>query len=113
VIADDNAELRRYFVQSLLQLGHEVAGVAENGQELIEQCQAQHPDVAITDIQMPVMDGLEAIREISKESMIPFIVVSAQDMPEESERGVGMPIIERLRKPFLLEDLETALARVS
>jgi hypothetical protein len=34
-------------------------------------------------------------------------------MPEESEKGVGMPIIERLRKPFLLEDLESALARVS
>jgi DNA-binding NarL/FixJ family response regulator len=66
LIVDDNATIRRA-LRSLIesQTLHEVCGEAENGQIAIARVKELHPDVVILDLQMPVMNGLDAARQIS------------------------------------------------
>ena len=59
-VADDEPDMRDYFRTILPRLGHEVVAVAETGRELVEQCRATRPDLVITDIKMPDMDGIDA-----------------------------------------------------
>jgi len=58
VIADDEPRTRDYLWQSLERLGHHVAAAARTGRELIEQCHTHQPDLIISDIKMPDMDGI-------------------------------------------------------
>jgi chemotaxis response regulator CheB len=66
LIVDDNAMIRRA-LRSVIesQTLHEVCGEAENGQIAIAKVNELHPDVVILDLQMPVMNGLDAARQIS------------------------------------------------
>jgi len=68
VIADDEPRMRDYLWQSLERLGHQVVGAARTGRELIEQCRAQQPDLILSDIKMPDMDGIEAASHIYRSS---------------------------------------------
>ncbi len=66
LIVDDNAIIR-HAIRSLIEreTGHQVCGEAENGEIAIARVKELHPDVVILDMQMPVMNGLEAARQIS------------------------------------------------
>ena len=82
VVADDEPDMRDYFQKILSRLGHQVVGVAENGRDLVEQCQPLQPDLVITDIKMPEMDGIDAAIHIYRNRPIPVILVSAFHDPE-------------------------------
>ena len=71
VIADDEADLRDYLQETLSVLGHAVVGVASTGRELVEQAHATQPDLVITDIKMPEIDGIDAAIEICSDRPIP------------------------------------------
>src|SRR5262245_9395164 len=77
IIADDEADMRDYFKKILPRLGHKVVAAASNGKELVEQCKALLPQLVISDIKMPDMDGIEAATEIHKTYPVPIILVSA------------------------------------
>jgi two-component system, NarL family, response regulator NreC len=64
VLADDHQIVRQGFKALLEREGFQVLGEAANGQEAVRLAQALHPDVAVLDLAMPVMNGLEAAREI-------------------------------------------------
>src|SRR5438552_2166970 len=81
-IAEDEALALKYFAKGLESLGHRVVAAVRTGSELIEQCRATHPDLVVTDIKMPDMDGIDAAREIYQETPLPIIIVSAYDDPE-------------------------------
>jgi response regulator NasT len=81
-VADDEPDMRDYFKKSLSRLGHQVVAVAQNGRELVEQCRAVRPDLVITDIKMPDMDGIDAATQIDRDGPIPVILVSAFHEPE-------------------------------
>ena len=81
-IADDELDMRDYFQQILPLLGHHVIAVARDGRELVEICAATRPDLVITDIKMPDMDGIEAATRIYKNAPVPVILVSAYHDPE-------------------------------
>jgi response regulator NasT len=66
-VADDEADVREYFGRILPLLGHEVVAAASTGRELVEACRREKPDLVITDIKMPDMDGLDAVRAIRAE----------------------------------------------
>ena len=109
-VADDEPDMQDYFRTILPRLGHAVVSVARTGQELVENCLASHPDLVITDIKMPDMDGIEAAVEIYKKVTVPVILVSAHHDPEFIRRAEADHILAYLVKPIKQSDLEPAIA---
>lgn len=109
-IADDEPDMREYFQKLLPRLGHTVVAVASNGRELIERCRATSPDLIITDIKMPDMDGIDAALHIYQESPRPVILVSAYHDAELIERAETDHILGYLVKPIKQADLEPVIA---
>jgi response regulator NasT len=105
VVADDEPDMRDYFRKILPRLGYTVAAVAETGQELVALCQAHHPDLVITDIKMPDMDGIDAAIALYRESPVPVILVSAYQDPELIHRAGADHIMGYLAKPIKQADL--------
>lgn len=77
LVVDDSAFFRRRIVEILnADIGIEVIGTAANGQEALEQAKRLNPDVVTMDIEMPVMDGITAVRRIMSESPRPILMFS-------------------------------------
>jgi AmiR/NasT family two-component response regulator len=108
-VADDELDMRDFFERMLPRCGHQVVSVAENGRQLIEHCRAQHPDLIITDIKMPEMDGIEASQELFHECPTPVILVSAYHDAELIERAEANHVMAYLVKPIGQADLEPAI----
>jgi response regulator NasT len=108
-IADDEPHTGDYFRAILEQQGHRVVAVASNGRQLVEQCRQQEPDLVVTDVKMPEMDGIEAASEIYRERPVPVIFVSAFHDPEFIDRAEGDHVLAYLVKPVKEADLEMAV----
>jgi AmiR/NasT family two-component response regulator len=108
-VADDEPRMRAYFKKMLPRLGHEVVSTAGTGRELVEQCRSHHPDLIITDINMPDLDGIDAADEIYREQTVPVILVSAYHDAKLIERAEADHILAYLVKPIKLADLEPAI----
>lgn len=98
-VADDEADMRDWFERMLPTLGHQVVSVAETGHELVEHCRTLQPDLVITDIKMPDMDGIEAAQAICHERPVPIILISAHHEPELIERAEADQVLAYLVKP--------------
>ena len=109
-IADDEVDMREYFQAILTHLGHDVVSLCEDGRQLVEACKRQCPDLVITDVRMPDMDGLDAAQDIYQERPVPMIVVSAYHDEEFVERAQRNHILAYLVKPVRQTDLEPAIA---
>ncbi len=108
-VADDERDTCEFYERFLPRLGYEVACVATNGKELVEQCRLSHPDVVITDVRMPGMDGLEAVESVSRELSVPVIVVTAYADAEWVERAQTAGVSNYLLKPITERDLGPAI----
>jgi two-component system, response regulator PdtaR len=111
-VADDEPRMLQFFEMALGQLGHGVVAKAGNGRELVEQCRKLHPDLIITDIKMPDMNGLEAVRQIAAAHVIPVILVSGYYYPESVKAARHDHVLTYLLKPIKNEDLEPAITLV-
>lgn len=109
-VADDESDMQEYFQKVLPRMGHEVVSVAGTGRQLVEQCRANRPDLVITDIKMPGMDGIEAAQQIYQEGPIPVILVSGYHDRELIERAEAEHILAYLVKPIKQANLEPAIA---
>lgn len=109
-VADDEQDMRDFLERILPLCGHDVVCVAETGSELVADCQALKPDLVITDIKMPDMDGIEAAEQICREHPTPVILVSAYHTPDVVERAVGDYVMSYLVKPIGQADLVPAIA---
>ena len=110
VVADDEAEMREYYQAILAHLGHTVVGAARNGRELVEMCINLKPDLVITDILMPEMDGIEAIQEFTRTAPVPVIVVTAHNDPDTIDRATKSKILGYLVKPIQKGDIQPCVA---
>lgn len=110
VVADDEPRMQNYFLKVLPALGHQVVGVASTGRELVEQCRLHRPDLVISDIKMPEMDGIEACGEIYRTIDIPVILISAHHDVELIERAEADHAMAYLVKPVKQTHLEPAIA---
>lgn len=110
VIADDDRRICDFFRLAVQQAGHDVVGVAHDGCELIRLCNDLHPDLVITDVKMPHMDGIEAVDEICAELPMPVILVSSYSNSDLVKTSMGTHVVACLSKPVKADDLETALA---
>ena len=109
-VADDEPRMREYYREILTRLGHQVACVASSGRELVRECRATHPDLVITDIKMPELDGIDAALELAQDEPVPIILVSAYHDELLLERTRGLNIFGFLVKPIKQDDLKTAIA---
>jgi two-component system, response regulator PdtaR len=109
-IADDEARMREYLWTCLERLGHLVVCGARTGRELIEQCRQLQPELVITDIKMPDMDGIAAAREICRERSIPVILITGFQEPELVERAAQELVLAYLVKPVKEPALTPAIA---
>jgi len=108
-VADDEIDMREYLQTILPCFGHTVVAVAATGNELIEKCRETRPDLVITDIKMPDLDGIDAARQIYKDSPVPVILVSAYHDQELVERASEDHVLAFLVKPIKQADLEPAI----
>lgn len=110
VIADDES-IRVMSLRSQLEaLGHQVVGEAATGREVVEIARQVKPDLAILDIKMPDMDGIEAAKAITAERPIPIILLTAYSEEELVERAAEVGVLAYLMKPVSEEDLLPTIA---
>lgn len=110
LVADDEPIMQTYLADTLASLGHEVVGVAENGQTLIELCRDLKPDVVVTDVCMPGLNGLHAVQAVVRENPVPAVVITGHDGIETAIAAVcGCGAAVYLVKPIESPDLELAI----
>ncbi|MGL4551025.1 MAG: ANTAR domain-containing response regulator [Gemmataceae bacterium] len=109
-VADDEPDMRDYFARVLPLLGHQVVAVAQDGEGLVASCRGTLPDLVITDIKMPDMDGIEAAGRICRERPVPVILVSAHCGPDLTEQAEAGHVTGYLVKPVKQADLGPAIA---
>jgi response regulator NasT len=109
-IADDEPDMRDYFQDVLPRLNHTVVAVASNGRELVEACRTAQPNLVISDIKMPHLDGIDAAALIYKERPVPVILVSAFNDPALVQRAEMDHIMGYLVKPIKQSDLGPTIA---
>jgi response regulator NasT len=112
VVADDEPDMRDYFARILPLLGHRVVATAADGAELVSKCLAlpTRPDLVITDVKMPDMDGIEAAERLYKQMPVPVIIVSAYHDPDLIRRAEADHVMAYLVKPIKQADLEPAIS---
>lgn len=111
LVADDNGDMRNY-LQSILAQSHKVI-LARNGLEALNKIHEQKPDLLITDVMMPDMDGFELLSQIranNETKRLPVIVLSARAGEEAKLEGLEKGADDYLVKPFSSKEL---LARVN
>ncbi|MBW1850421.1 MAG: response regulator [Deltaproteobacteria bacterium] len=102
LVIDDDAHIRRVIEMKLKKRGYQVT-MAKNGQEGLDIFQAQQPDVVISDINMPVMDGrafCEKTNELKKKRPFLTIMVTARILPEDRDWIDNMQETLFFEKPF-------------
>ena len=110
LVADDNSDLRT-FLTSLLAPHYEVQAVAD-GREALAAVQARKPDLVLSDVMMPNLDGLalvHALRSDPETRTLPVILLSARAGQDASLEGLSAGADDYLAKPFTSQEL---LARV-
>lgn len=112
-VADDDSEMLDYYRATLLVLGHELTIAAKSGEELLAACRDNPPDLAILDIKLPGIDGIETANELSRTCPVPVVLVSAYHDPELIERAVADHVLAYLIKPISRDDLPPAIAIAS
>ncbi|MEM9589319.1 MAG: response regulator, partial [Planctomycetota bacterium] len=109
-IAEDEPIALQDLQESVMELGHQVVTAVSDGQALIDGCRETQPDLVITDIKMPGVDGLAAAMAIGNERPTPVIVVSAYHDPEFIERAEGDHVLAYLVKPLRDGSLATSIS---
>ena len=107
LVADDSKDSCEMMAEYLEQHGY-VVMFADNGQEAIRMVHANHPDLILMDIQMPVMDGLEAIRRLKADPSvadIPIIALTALAMRGDRDRCFEAGADTYISKPVSLKRL--------
>lgn len=101
LVVEDNGDLRK-FLYSILQSMYNVL-LAENGKAGLLMARTEKPDFIITDVTMPVMDGITMIKEIKQDHdlvQIPIIILSAKASVEDRLKGFEMGVDAYMTKPF-------------
>jgi two-component system, response regulator PdtaR len=88
LIAEDETIIRLDLRDVLERAGHEVCAEARDGEEAVALAQAEQPELAILDVKMPRLDGIEAARRILAERPIPIVMLTAYGQDELVARAV-------------------------
>ena len=109
LVAEDETIIRLDLVEMLARAGLDVIGEARDGVEAVELARTQEPDLAVLDVKMPRLDGIEAARRILDERPIPIVMLTAYGQDELVGRAVEAGVFGYLVKPFREVDLLPAI----
>lgn len=115
LLADDEEEVRKSIIKKIPweELGFCVVGDAENGEDALEKVNLLEPDLVLTDIKMPYMDGLTLAECIRKEnSGIEIVMFSGFDEFEYAKQAIKLNVIEYILKPVNVEELTEILKKI-
>ena len=102
LIVDDSAFMRRLLTEMIEEFpGYEVAGIAKHGAEAVQKVMDLQPDIVTMDVEMPVMDGLQALAEIMKKRPTPVVMVSSltQEGADATIRALLLGAVDFIGKP--------------
>jgi response regulator NasT len=108
LLAEDDPDTRDLLRDHLARLGHAVTAVAD-GPQLVEAARRDPPDLIITDIKMPGMDGLQAAAEVNRDRDVPVILVTGHHQADLLGRAAAPHVMAYLVKPVRPDELEAAI----
>ena len=115
LVAEDETIIRLDLKDLLERAGFEVVAEAKDGEEAVALARSVQPDLALMDVKMPRLDGIEAARRILDERPIPIVMLTAYGQQELVARAAEAGVFGYLVKPFREQDLlpaiQTARAR--
>ena len=109
LIAEDETLIRLDLRQMLEEHGIDVCGEARDGLEAVELARETQPDLAVFDLKMPNLDGIEAARRVYAERPLPIIMLTAYSDRRTVERAVDAGAFSYLSKPFGPRDVIPAI----
>ncbi|MBI5846994.1 MAG: chemotaxis-specific protein-glutamate methyltransferase CheB [Nitrospirae bacterium] len=115
VLIVDDSVLVRNLIRAIIEMDPEmeVAGEASNGLEAVEKARNLHPDIITMDIEMPVMDGLQAIEQIMADNALPILVVTSRGDAKTAYAAIAKGALDLMLKPDLnVEAAEEFAARL-
>ncbi len=110
LIAEDETIIRLDLRALLEKAGFEVCAEAKDGEEAVTFARTLEPDLALLDVKMPKLDGIDAARRILDDRPIPIVMVTAYGEEELVSRAVEAGVFGYLVKPFRESDLLPAIA---
>jgi two-component system KDP operon response regulator KdpE len=108
LVVDDEPQITRVLRTALTAHGYDVR-VAHDGESALEMMRDWHPDLVVTDLAMPNIDGVELCRQIRRASEIPIIVLSVRDQEKTKIEALDAGADDYVTKPFSVDEL---MARV-
>ncbi len=109
LVAEDETIIRLDLKEIIERAGFEVCAEARDGEEAVELARSAVPDLAILDVKMPKLDGIEAARRILDERPIPIVMLTAYSQEDLVARAVEVGVFGYLVKPFREADLLPAI----
>ena len=109
LVAEDETIIRLDLREILERAGYSVVAEARDGEEAVELAASEKPDLAIHDVKMPKLDGIEAARRILDERPIPIVMLTAYGQEELVSRAIEAGVFGYLVKPFREQDLLPAI----
>ncbi len=109
LIAEDETIIRLDLRDLRERAGFEVCAEAKDGEQAVELARSAEPDLALLDVKMPRLDGIDAARRILEERPIPIVMVTAYGEQELVSRAVEAGVFGYLVKPFRESDLLPAI----
>jgi DNA-binding response OmpR family regulator len=110
LVVDDDAAVRDSLARTLRFEGYQV-DIAPDGRQALDALRAGEPDAVILDVSMPVLDGLQACRQLRADGvLVPVLMLTARDSVGDRVAGLDAGADDYLVKPFALQEVEARLS---
>jgi DNA-binding response OmpR family regulator len=104
LVAEDDPKQARLIRVYLEREGHAVL-VVDNGRRALERCRQRRPDLAVLDVMLPGMDGLDVCRILRAESQLPVLLLTARNTEEDMLLGLDLGADDYITKPYSPREL--------
>ena len=114
VVAEDEALIRLDIVEILKDQGFDVVAETDNGKTAVELAQKHRPDLVLMDVKMPIMDGITAAEEITKEQIAPVVLLTAfsqKELVDRAKSGAMAYVVKPFTPNDLIPAIEVAMSR--
>jgi DNA-binding response OmpR family regulator len=114
LVADDDPDIQSLVVLRLERSGYRVLR-ASDGQEALDLALREHPELAVLDITMPKLDGLEVTRNLrshEETSVMPVILLTARVQEDDVAKGLDAGATDYMKKPFSPQELGVRVAEL-